>query len=95
MFCKESKDFIQLASHYAEVLGARLTPVLTAVREEAVGGQYALVLEFQVRRTRVSDLRTHPFVTSSLGCCAEPPACRLPVLPEKKHQGALLAILPT
>ena len=53
------KGINQLASHYAEVLGARLTPVLTAVREEAVGGQYALVLEF-VRRTRVSDLRhTH------------------------------------
>lgn len=56
---------MQLASHYAEVLGARLTPVLTAVREEAVGGQYALVLEFQVRRTCM--LRTQPYGMSCLG----------------------------
>lgn len=30
-------------------VGRRLTPVLTGVREEAVGGAYTLVLEFQVR----------------------------------------------
>ena len=42
------------------VHGARLTPVLTAVREEAVGGQYVLVLEFQVRMTRSSTLSLQP-----------------------------------
>ena len=41
--------------------------MLTAVREEAVGGQYTLVLEFQVRRTCDGMLRTHAFGTSCHG----------------------------
>ncbi|KAK9837026.1 hypothetical protein WJX81_008102 [Elliptochloris bilobata] len=36
----------------------RLTPVLTAVREEAVGGQYTLVLEFQVKPAMTTEMWT-------------------------------------
>ena len=76
---------------HAEVPGARLTPVLTAVREEAVGGQYTLVLEFQVRRKRIRSLRTHLFGTSCHGQLSRAhgragcQCCR-----KKKHQGAFL-----
>ena len=40
--------------------------MLTAVREEAVGGQYTLVLEFQVCKICFGMLRTHSLSMSGL-----------------------------